>query len=91
MENNNVIIVNFHLFTKNQDVLVYKNGQVQAHKVPLDMIVNFVYNYCVKFDIHQVDLYGGSAFTKKYQYNIREKIKENYDKNQIEVNIRTRR
>lgn len=64
----NHIIVNYRLFTTNQNVLVYSNGEcIYQCEVPLNQVNNTVASLRKQYDVKRIDLCGNGDYLQKFK------------------------
>ena len=76
------LIVTVHPFLMKQEIRVYKdNQQIDSTECSLENLANICYNFCKKYDIHQIDFSGNKDFGLK----IEEKFACDYNDFEIKI------
>lgn len=65
------VIVFFQPFSRLQNIIVYKNGEVvDTKQVEIERVSNVIKGVCSTYSITDVDLKGSQEYLEKYQAEI---------------------
>ena len=79
------IIIDLSNFTFEKDIMVYINGECVDHiKVPFENISETVKDFCNKYNLKQIDLFGQNS---DYLLKIKQDFYTKYFNNDINISI----